>query len=71
MRLLLILVGFLSFSVASAAETGNCGTIVTPANDDITSLNPLLATSDTNSQAAALMYLGLIWLGANGIDWSR
>jgi len=71
MRLLLILIGLLVFGAARAAEAGDCGTVITPADDDITSLNPILATSNTNFQAGSLMYLGLVWLDDNGVDWSR
>jgi peptide/nickel transport system substrate-binding protein len=64
---------------AQAARPGDCGTIVIPTavgiapSADITSLNPLFASSGYNQEAAGLMYLGLIWINGNTaqIDWSR
>jgi peptide/nickel transport system substrate-binding protein len=57
---------------AHAAEEGNCGTLVIPADNDITSFNPILGTTLGNAQAAQMLYMGLIWVDRHAqIDWSR
>lgn len=80
MRVPAVIGALLAFcSTAHAAVEGDCGTIVVPtgigisSGADITSFNPLLADSLYNSMAAAMMYLGLIWINGNTlqIDWSR
>jgi peptide/nickel transport system substrate-binding protein len=57
---------------ARAADPKDCGTIVLPANSDITSFNPMFASSIANAQAAELSFMGLIWVNRfQQIDWSR
>jgi peptide/nickel transport system substrate-binding protein len=55
-----------------AAAPQNCGTLVMPPDNDITSFSPLLASSLGNAQAAQMMYMSLLWIGGSAqINWSR
>ncbi len=63
---------------ANAADPKDCGTIVLPtglgvsSSADITSMNPLLGTSEYNAEIGNLMYQSLIWINRfQQIDWSR
>jgi peptide/nickel transport system substrate-binding protein len=54
------------------AAPGDCGTVIIPTDSDITTLNPMLSQNDADTQAAQLMYMGLIWINRfQQIDWSR
>jgi len=57
---------------ARAADPHDCGTVIVPANADITSFSPLFANALANGQAAEVMYENLIWIDRHAqIDWSR
>jgi peptide/nickel transport system substrate-binding protein len=57
---------------AHAAPAGDCGTVVIPAGNDITSFSPVLANNLANAQAAQMLYANLLWINrADQIDWSR
>jgi peptide/nickel transport system substrate-binding protein len=62
----------LSPTPAHATPPGDCGTIIIPAGNDITSFSPVLANNLANSQAAQMLYANLLWINrADRIDWSR
>lgn len=56
----------------AAAAPGDCGTIITIANNDITSFSPLYANDLGNSRAAQLLFQPLVWVNRYGnVDLSR
>jgi peptide/nickel transport system substrate-binding protein len=72
MKLLLILFGLSICTPAWGADRGDCGTVVVPPNSDITSFDPIFATSVANAQVSQLLYLALIWINRyQRIDWRR
>ncbi len=63
---------------ATAAEKGDCGTIILPSGGgtgpaaDITSFSPLYSDSAYNEESSELLYPGLLWINRfSKIDWSR
>jgi peptide/nickel transport system substrate-binding protein len=65
---------FLLLLLAAQASraSDDCGTVIIPADSDITSFNPMFAANDAELQASQLLYMGLIWINRfQQIDWSR
>jgi peptide/nickel transport system substrate-binding protein len=63
---------FLPFAATAAPMPEDCGTIVTEANNDITSLSPLYASGLGNSIASQLLYQPLVWINRYGqVDYTR
>ena len=63
---------------ATAADKGDCGTIILPTGGgtgpaaDITSFSPLYSDSAYNEESSELLYPGLLWINRfSKIDWSR
>jgi peptide/nickel transport system substrate-binding protein len=60
-------------AAVAAPDEKNCGTVVMPLMNDISSMSPLYGfTNGYNGDAVGLMYLTLLWIVDNSrIDWSR
>ncbi len=63
---------------AFASDASDCGTVVIPPGlgigpgADVTSFNPLLITSEYNSEAAYLLFEQLLWVNRyHEVDWTR
>ncbi len=76
--MLLALTFGLPAQAAVPANAQNCGTIIIPpgigagTGADITSFNPMLATSLYNAEAAELLFMQLVWIAPDHtIDYSR
>ncbi len=66
------IVTFIPASVFAAPATADCGTVVTEANNDISSFNPIYANDLGNSRAAQLLFQPLAWVNRYGnVDYGR
>jgi peptide/nickel transport system substrate-binding protein len=62
----------LPFVALAAPDTGDCGTVIAEANNDISSFSPLYANDEGNSRAAQLLFQPLVWVSRTGnVDFTR
>jgi peptide/nickel transport system substrate-binding protein len=60
------------FPAIGLSAPGDCGTIATEANNDITTFSPLFANSEGDSRAAQLLFQPLLWVDRYGqVDPAR
>ena len=72
MARLALLWAFLPAAAGAVPALRNCGTVITEANNDITSFSPLYANDLGNGRAAQLLFQPLVWVNRYGqVDSAR